>query len=198
MTSRLRLESFEPRAPEDAELALDPAEFEEAKLAAFEKGYQAGWDDAVAAQNSETARLHADLGQNLQALGFTYHEARQHMLDALRPLLIDICAKVLPELARDSLAPVVAEQLLPAADNLISAPIAVVCSPVALPQIEEILATRSDLPLIFEPEPTLGEGQAYLRFSETETRIDLDAVVGAISQAVTTYFNADLKDETDV
>lgn len=198
MTSRLRLESFEPRAPEDAELALDPAEFEEAKLAAFEKGYQAGWDDAVAAQNSETARLHADLGQNLQALGFTYHEARQHMLDALRPLLIDICAKVLPELARDSLAPVVAEQLLPVADNLISAPIAVVCNPVALPQIEEILATRSDLPLIFEPEPTLGEGQAYLRFSETETRIDLDAVVGAISQAVTTYFNADLKDETDV
>lgn len=198
MTSRLRLESFEPRAPEDAELALDPAEFEEAKLAAFEKGYQAGWDDAVAAQNAETARLHADLGQNLQALGFTYHEARQHMLDALRPLLIDICAKVLPELARDSLGPVVAEQLLPVADTLVSAPVAVVCNPVALPQIEETLSSHSDLPLVFEPEPTLGEGQAYLRFSETETRIDLDAVVGAISRAVTTYFNADLKDETDV
>ncbi|KEO54561.1 hypothetical protein [Thioclava pacifica] len=198
MSGRLTLESFEAGPPEEQGLALDPAVFEEAKLAAFETGYQAGWDDAVAAQNAETARLHSDLGQNLQALSFTYQEARAQMLQALRPLLVEICEKLLPQMARDSLAGVVVEQLIPEAEALASVPIVISANPVALPQIEELLAHKTDLPLRFVAEQMLGEGQVYLRFSESETRIDLDAVTAAISNAVTTYFNADLKDETDV
>jgi hypothetical protein len=198
MSGRVTLESFEAEETEEQELALDAAAFEEAKLSAFETGYQAGWDDAVAAQNAETARLHSDLGQNLQALSFTYHEARAEMLDALRPLLFEICEKLLPQLAHDSLAGVVVEQLMPVAEGLTSVPIVVTANPVALSQIEGIVAHKTDLPLSFVAEQTLGEGQVYLRFSESETRIDLDAVVAAISHAVTTYFNADLKDETDV
>ncbi|KFE34761.1 hypothetical protein [Thioclava atlantica] len=198
MSGRVKLESFEPREAEPAELALDPAAFEEAKLAAFETGYQAGWDDAVAAQNAETARLHADLGQNLQALSFTHHEARQHMLDALRPLLIEICEKLLPQVARDTLAPLVAEQLMPLAEERLSAPITISASPVALAQVEELLTRQCDLPLAFVSEPTLGEGQVYLRFAEAETRVDLDAVVAAISQAVRTHFHSDPEEAHDV
>ncbi|AQS46562.1 hypothetical protein BMG03_01150 [Thioclava nitratireducens] len=197
MGQRLKLESFEPKASEAGEIALDPAELEETKLAAFETGYQAGWDDAVAAQNVETARLHGDLGRNLQALGFTYNEARQHMLGALEPLLLEICGKLLPELARASLSAVVAEQLMPIAGDLCARPITVVGNPTALPQIQEALAPRADLPLAFVAEPSLGEGQVYLRFADTETRVDLDAVIAAISRAVTTYFTATAKDKPD-
>ncbi|OOY09168.1 hypothetical protein BMI89_09480 [Thioclava sp. F36-7] len=197
MGQRLKLESFEPNSAEAGEIALPPAELEEAKLAAFETGYQAGWDDAVAAQNAETARLHADLGRNLKALGFTYHEARQHMLDALQPLLVEICGKLLPELSRASLGPVVAEQLMPIAEDLCATPITVVGNPIALPQVQEALAPRADLPLVFAAEPSLGEGQVYLRFADTETRVDLDAVTAAISRAVTTYFTATAKEKPD-
>jgi flagellar assembly protein FliH len=189
MPQRLKLESFEPRAAEDEAIEIEPVAFEEAKLTAFEKGYQAGWDDAVAAQDSETARLHGDLGRNLQALSFTFHEARHHMLEALRPLLIDMTAKVLPEVARASLPALVAEQLMPLAEELASAPVTVLANPAVLPQIEEILTRDDSLPLAFTPENSLSEGQVYLRFSETETRIDLDAVITMISQAVATYFN---------
>lgn len=188
MSSRFTLESFEAPDPKSAQLALDPEEFENARLAAFEKGYSAGWDDAVAAQDAEMTRLRADLGQNLQALAFTYHEARQNVLEALRPLLVDMTAKVLPMVARQALAPVVAEQLMPVAEKLSGQPVTVVASPAALPQIRGLLSGETRLPLSFIAEPSLAECQVYLRFADTETQIDLDGVIGAIGEAITTYF----------
>ena len=188
---RIELESFEPEEGQAAaQIALDPRAFEEERLAAFEKGYTAGWDDAVAAQEAEGTRLRTDLAQSLQELSFTYHEARQQILATLRPLLVEIAAKLLPEMARHSLAPMVAEQLAPLSEAVTTVPISVVANPVALPLIEDILASRSSLPLVFVAEPSLGEGQVYLKFAETETRIDLDGVIGLIAAAIDTYFNA--------
>lgn len=198
MPKRLQLESFE--TAEDAQdrlIEMVPAKFDQARLASFEKGYQTGWDDAVAAQSAETARLRSDLGRNMQALSLTYQEACQNVLDALQPLLVDICAKVLPTMARQSLGAIVAEQLVPIAEGLSSAPITIVANPAALPQIEEILAREHSLPLIFTEDPGLGEGQVYLRFAETETRIDLDAVIAAITEALSIHFNVQTKENSD-
>lgn len=189
--SRIHLESFEAEPePPAPQIEIDTGAFEEERLAAFEKGYTAGWDDAVAAQEAEGGRLRSDLAQNLQELSFTYHEARQQMLVALRPLLIDIAAKLLPAMARQTLAQMVADQLQPLAESLTSVPIAIVANPGSLPHIEELLAGRASLPLVFLPEPSLGEGQVYLKFAETETRIDLDRVIGLIGEAIQTYFSA--------
>lgn len=191
MTKRqIQLESFEAGPMPVEEIALAPSDFEEARLAAFEKGYSAGWDDAVEAQDVETARFRSDLGQNLQELSFSYHEARQHLLEALRPLLIDMAAKVLPAIARQTLGQFVAEQLTPLAESLTSAPITIVANPDSLPQIRDVLADRSSLPLVFAGEASLGEGQVYLKFAETETRIDLDGVIALITEAINTYFRA--------
>ncbi|MDD8023271.1 MAG: flagellar biosynthesis protein [Paracoccaceae bacterium] len=194
MISRFTLESFEAPEAKPTQLEIDPAEFEDARLAAFEKGYTAGWDDAAAAQDAEMTRLRADLGQNLKALAFTYHEAHQNVLDALRPLLVDITAKVLPSVARQALAPIVAEQLMPVAEKLAGQPVTVVASPVSLPQIRELLSDEKSLPLIFTAEPSLGDCQVYLRFADKETHVDLDGVIALISDAITTYFRVKQED----
>jgi len=189
--SRIQLESFEaePESP-SPQIELDPGAFEEERLAAFEKGYTAGWDDAVAAQEAEGARLRTDLAQNLQELSFTYHEAREQVLMALRPLLVDIAAKLLPTMARQTLSHMVADQLQPLAESSTSVPISILANPVSLPQIEDVLRSLSSLPLVYVPDASLGEGQVYLKFAETETRIDLDGVIGLISEAIDTYFSA--------
>lgn len=191
MKSRIHLESFEAEpAARPEPFALDRGEFEEERLAAFEKGYAAGWDDAIAAQEAEGLRLRSDIGQNLQELAFSYHEARQHVLAALKPLLLEIASKLLPAMARQSLAQMVSEQLLPLAEAMTSVPISVVANPLSLPMIEEVMAGQSALPLVFVAEPSLGEGQVYLKFAETETRVDLDAVIRLITEAIHTYFSA--------
>ncbi|MBZ4023654.1 hypothetical protein CKO11_14465 [Rhodobacter sp. TJ_12] len=197
MTRRgIQLESFEvDPTPPEPQIEIDPRAFEEERLAAFEKGYTAGWDDAIAAQEAEGVKLRSELAQNLQELSFTYHEARQQVLGALRPLLVDIVAKMLPAMARQTLAQMVVEQLDPLSEQATSVPIAVVAHPASLPMIEDVMANRSSLPLVFQPEPSLGEGQVYLKFAETETRIDLDGVIGAIGKAIDTYFSANQDQE---
>lgn len=189
MSGRLKLESFETEGDTLDQVVLDPEALEETKLVAFEKGYTAGWDDAIAAQNSETTRLHLDLGKNLLALSVTYEEARTHLLKSLRPLLVEMTTKVLPAIARDSLPRIVLEQLQEVAEDRVSAPICIVANPAVLGQVKEILAAQTSLPFVFSGEPTLPEGQVYLRLEHQEVQIDLDGVIARIEAAVNTYFS---------
>ena len=52
------------------------------------------------------------------------------------------------------------------------------------------------LPLIVIEEPSLGEGQVYLRMGDTETRIDLDRATADIASAVRDFFDHTEKDQS--
>lgn len=184
----LKLESFES----DPEAAVAQASqhlvlTEDARLQAYEQGYGAGWEDAVTAQTEDQSRIRADLARNLQALGFTYHEARNHVLRAVAPLLQDMIGQLLPQVAREALAPTVLDTLLPMAEHLADAPVSVVLNPAARPAVEALLA-QTALPVSITEEPTLGEGQVYLRLGPAETHVDLDRATALISQAVRGFF----------
>ena len=69
--------------------APNDEEIETRRLAAFEEGYQAGWDDALHAHTQDRMRLTSDLAQNLLDMSFTYNEAYTHLFRELRPLLIE-------------------------------------------------------------------------------------------------------------
>jgi len=86
-------------------LSITELSLEEERLEAFERGYQAGWDDCAKSQAEESRQITADLAQNLQDLTFTYEEAYASVMQALHPLLEQMTAAVLPRLARDSLVP---------------------------------------------------------------------------------------------
>ncbi len=117
----LRLEVFDSGTPSETDgtetIVLDAEAFEEARLAAYESGYTAGWEDANAAQADDRTRMTAELARNLQSLSFTYHEGRAHVLKAIEPLLGELVGRVLPEIARELLAPLVLETLMPSPRN---------------------------------------------------------------------------------
>ncbi|PCD75924.1 flagellar biosynthesis protein [Pseudothioclava arenosa] len=189
MARPLQLESFDDPAPQSDLVSLDSAAFEEARLASFEKGFSAGWEDAVAAQNTEMKRLNGELGRSLQELSFTYHEARAAMLGALRPLLLDMTSKVLPAVSRDTLGGLITDEIVALADEVCALPVTVVTHPDTLAQLRDILTEKSTLPLAFRAEPSLTEGQVFLRFDDSERQIDIDGLIARIGTAVRTYFN---------
>ncbi len=195
--ARLKLEVFEAPEAQTDQIAIGPVEFEETKLAAFEQGYAAGWEDAIAAQDTESARLRGDLGRNMLQLSASYEEIRKHLLEAIDPLLRDIVCKVMPSIARETLPHIVLEHLLPIAQTAAAAPIRVVANPLSLPQIRALLEPVSTLPFQFVDEPSLSEGQVYLRMSGTETRIDLDGVTEAIGAAIEAYFRIETPESED-
>ncbi len=187
----LRLEVFDTAHAPDGSLQplVDATAVEEAKVASFEQGYSAGWDDAVAAQQGDQTRIRSDLARNLQSLAFTFQDARSHVLQAIRPLILEMINRLLPEVAREALAPTVLEAVMPMADDLADAPLTLVLNPAVRGQVEDLVTQATGLPMMIEEEPSLPEGQVYIRFGASETKVDLDQVTTDIGIAVRAFFN---------
>lgn len=189
MMARVRLEVFETDQPAPGEtIVTDLNAMEEAKLAAYEQGYTAGWEDAATAQSDEQGRMRADIARNMQALGFTYQEARAHVLAAVEPLIRDLVGHVLPQIARRALAPMIVDMLMPVAREAADAPASLSFNPVNRGLIDSVIGQTDGLPLTLIEEPTLGEGQVYLRLQGRETRIDLDTTLLRIGEATDEFF----------
>ena len=175
--------SLEPGADLQRDEALEAAE-----RAAYEQGYSAGWDDAIRAEEETQTRISAELSRNLQDLGFTFHEARSHVMRAIEPLLRDLVAKFLPAVAAESLGALVLEQLLPLADQSADGPIDLMV-PVGLSaKLEALLAGHTAIPVQIVEEPSLGEGQVLLRSGNLEKRIDLDDAISKVSDALSALY----------
>ena len=192
----LRLEVFDTTLAGDGRVQplVEFSAVEEAKIASYEQGYSAGWEDATAAQNGDQSRIRADLARSLQSLSFTFQDARSHVLQAIRPLILEMTSRLLPEVARESLAPTVLDALMPMADDMADAPLTLVLNPAVRDRVEGLVAQATGLPMTIEAEPSLSEGQVYIRLGAKETKVDLDRVTADITAAVRAFFNTSAQD----
>ena len=187
----LQLEIFDTSPASDGtpQPLVEASALDEAKVASFEQGYSAGWEDAAAAQNDDQSRIRADLARSLQGLAFTFQDARSHVLQAIRPLILEMTSRLLPEVAREALAPTVLEALMPLADELADAPLTLVLNPAVRDRVEGLVQQATGLPMVIEEEPSLGEGQVYIRCGTAETKVDLAQVTADITAAVRAFFS---------
>ncbi len=157
---------------------------EQTRLESYEAGYKAGWDDAVRAEAEEQGRIGAEFARNLQDLGFTFHEARSHVMQALEPLLSGMVERVLPRLVAETLGQTIIDELLPLATVAADTPIEVVVAPQSRPVLEQLLGEGSTVPFTLVEEPTLAPGQVFLRSGKTERHIDFASAIDRIGTAI--------------
>jgi flagellar biosynthesis/type III secretory pathway protein FliH len=195
----LRLEVFDTVLTADGgtQPLVEVSAVEEAKITSYEQGYSAGWEDASAAQQGDQTRIRADLARSLQSLSFTFQDARGHVLQAIRPLILEMTNRLLPEVARQSLGPTVLDALMPLADQLADAPLTLVLNPTVRDRVEGLVAEATGLPMVIEEEPSLSEGQVYIRLGPKEQKVDLDRVTSDITAAVRGFFNLPEKDTSN-
>ncbi|MGP6089157.1 ABC transporter ATP-binding protein [Antarctobacter jejuensis] len=167
-----------------AEPAFSEAELEGKKLEAFEKGYRAGWDDAVKAQSDDRTRISSAFGQHLQDLSFTYHEAYTQVMNAVTPLLDEMVASLLPEMARATLGHHIVEQLQTLSREIGHMEVVVAVAPGKIEAVTPLLEADFGFPIQLVADDTLSEEQADLRFGQTERQIDLGDLIAAVSEAV--------------
>jgi flagellar assembly protein FliH len=183
MTARLLLEVF--RHADDAEAPLvTPEEAEERALAAFEKGYSAGWDDAARALGDEDTRLRSEIAAHLQTLGFGFVEAREHVLTAIGPLLRALVGRLLPGLAEDALARAVTLHLQGLAERLADTPVTLMLHPEARRLVAPALAGLPHLPVRIVEDAALGQAQVYIVSQAGEELVDVEAALVALKAAV--------------
>jgi flagellar assembly protein FliH len=163
---------------------ISDIDLEGQKLESFEEGYKAGWDDAIKAQSDDQTRIASDFAQNLQDLSFTYHEAYSQVLGAMTPLLEEIVHALLPTLARDALGLHIIEQLQAQSRAIGALEVEIVVSPLDRAAVTALLGRDFGFPLVITHSDTMGEGQADIRFGETEQQIDLTGILDSIDEAV--------------
>lgn len=183
MTARVLLEVF--RHADDAEVQLlTPEEAEERTLAAFEKGYSAGWDDAARALSDEDTRLRGEIAAHLMTLSFGFVEARQHVLGAIGPLLQAMVGRLLPGLAPEALGQAVTLHLQGIAERLSDTPVTVMLHPASRRLVEPAVQALPALPVRIVEDAALSHAQVYILSDGHEDLIDIDAALAALKAAV--------------
>ena len=158
---------------------------ESERLEAFDKGYRAGWDDAIKAKADDTAQMSSDFAQSLQDLSFTYHEVHAQVFANLRPLFDEILQKILPDIARDTLGNHIADHLSQVARDLGTVEVMIAVAPGAGEQVTHMANdAQVSLPMQVVETSDLRDGQAELRFAGREVSLDMADVTKQISQAL--------------
>jgi flagellar biosynthesis/type III secretory pathway protein FliH len=185
MAGRLRLETFELLDAGEEPRLMMPEDLEELRLAAYERGYGAGWDDAEsrAANDLSARRLAAEAA--LERLNFTYHEASAQALSALTPLFEQMFETLLPQALRLAVIPAVIEHLLPLAREALAQPLRLQVPPGQMEVFEAAMSGLILPPLQLAENPALSPGQAVILgpASGELTQIDLASALAAMRMA---------------
>jgi len=164
----------------------DAAE-EEQRLAVFEQGYAAGWDDAIAAQARNTQVATEEFAKNLTDLSFTYQEAVQQTSAALVPCLRALAEAVVPDALHAGLVQRIAAQLEDAIEVDGAAEIAVRCSSARHPIFSAGLPKLIDMPVRVIADNALATDEVSIRFETSERHIDLSELSQHICQSIEAF-----------
>ena len=188
------LEDFGTPALANAAHSVSDETLETERLESFDKGYRAGWDDAIKAKTDEGTQLADGVIQNLQDLSFTYHDVHAQILSNIGPLFDEILNKILPSLARDTLGAHVADQLTRIARDMGPVQIEIAVAPGAAERVSQLVnGAATSLPIKVVEAADVPEGRADMRLGRKEISIDLSDVTAQITQAV----HAVLHDQTE-
>lgn len=178
----------QPKPKQASAHNLAVEEIEDLKLEAFEKGYQAGWDDAVAAQTETQSFVSSGLANSLQNASFEYHELRATLNASVEAILKNVTDVILPQIAQASLGAHIREAVQALARDSMDAAIEIAVAPESEAGVRAALNDDPPSPFVLVTDSLLAPTQVTLRLERTEAELHLDRAVADISSAVASFF----------
>lgn len=170
---------------------------EEQRLAVFEQGYSAGWDDAIAAQARNTQIATDQFAKNLSDLSFTYQEAVQHISAALVPCMTALAETLVPDVLDAGLVHRIATELENAVEVDGAAEIEVRCSSARHPLVSAALPQMIDMPVTVVVDSLLSPDAVSIHFATSKRHIDLSELSQHIRQAIDAFAYQSDKDRSN-
>ena len=171
-----------PATPDDMEVAL-----EDQRLAVFEQGYRAGWDDALAAQDKADARASEAFAAALEDLSFPYREALARMIANTAPVIQAIVHQVAPRLLADSLSHIVWEEVETVLRDTSFTRVELVAAPSRIALLSKTGASAPGIEIALVPDDSLGPDRILFRVGPMERQIDFSHIVPRLQQAVAAF-----------
>jgi len=189
MAVRLKLEHFDPLEDEQSSLVpISSTKLEQERLAAFERGYAAGWEDAVSANEADASKVSADLAHTLQDLDFSRTEMSQHLLRSFETLVHGMVDVLLPGLRAEALAVLTLRELQSHAAEAADKPVELRVSTGDKAVVQYLLEHAESPAVTVIDDRLLGAGQAILQCSPAEIEIDLAEALESMRAAVGDFF----------
>ncbi|WP_424985490.1 hypothetical protein [Microbulbifer sp. S227A] len=175
--------------PEQATTEMSDGAVEDIRLASFEQGYTAGWDDALRVQSEDKTRALAALAQNLEDFSFTYQEALAQMTKAVEPVFRALLQQVLPEALRESVGGQIVEQCLALARDQVEQPVVLVVPTGTGAALKPILQKELPMQLAIRESAEIAPGQFQLRIGESEREIDTAQLLASLTGSVDAFYH---------
>ena len=169
---------------------------EDLRLESFEKGYSAGWEDALAAQEKDHMRFAGLLADSLQDMSFTYQEALTELMGSVQPVFRSLVDVVLPAVMAQTLGEHIVEQLCEMVRAQTSGPASLVVPAGVGASLSPLLTRDLPMPVEITEDPQLDAGRAFLRLGKSEREIDANALLESIRESLDAFSyqtNEDLK-----
>jgi len=153
---------------------------EPALSSAYQDGYSAGKEDAVATAAQLQNQKTDDVLQALNDLEFTFAEAQENVLGAMGPLFNAIAEKVLPAIADHAFRSHLVQLLEDAAQKNAGEAFELVINPARCDAAQAIVNAQEH-PVRVSSDVSVGISAAWIRAPNQEERFDLDEMMGKIS-----------------
>ena len=192
MAGGFRLEDFSDASDAEEKATLPIQEVKKQSDASFDLGYKAGWEDSAKSLAQDAQNVSEDLAKNLRSAVLNTEDLRAQMLQSLNPILFDLVATILPELAQKSLAPKLVETILPMIEGSAAKTAQIVANPADSEKIQSLVDRFVDVPVSIVSEASIGPGQLFLKVGKEEKSIDTKEVLRSLVDAVDAFFDAEL------
>lgn len=163
-------------------------QLEEFRLAAFESGYAAGWDDAIANQGGAQAQAVEALTRRIEDLSYTYTEAIAEMLVSIEPVFKALLDQVLPDTTDATLAAALVDHLRDTARHKTGVELVLTVPEGSAAYLSRAVTKQNGLSVKITEEPGLDPGQASIRLPHHEEQVDMSAFTAQLRETIEATF----------
>lgn len=181
-------EDFGENSSTDTNAAdISEDDLEDIRLAAFEKGYVAGWEDAIKNQEKEDSRISYGMAQRLEDISFTFYEARSQFSKDSGIILRMLSEKILPETLHGTLGQHLTYEMESILESLSPDSLTISVPEGNRLKVEKLLKLDIPVPLRIEEDFSLDNDQIVLRVADIEREIDINRFVNSMLDMIDTF-----------
>lgn len=181
MAQFLMLEDFDEQARRANAVPSDPVE--------SLPGYDAGFAAGEAAAQSAQANIDAALVQTLNDMAFGFAEARQHLLQGIRPLFAALIDQLLPSVVDDAFRARLVDTLQQIAKDQSEAPVRLIVDASQAEAMTALLPAIQGLDITLLTQDDLGPHGALISYGDAECALDLDDLIAQVITVLGALFD---------